>query len=82
MCGGPAPGVIVRQKPTAIPRTCSFAGSFRPTWTWFAAGTASSRSVDGDIVIDGGAAAFLGVMPSRAKIVAAVKERLRADAQR
>jgi hypothetical protein len=35
-------------------------------------------TVDGDIVIDGGAAAFLGVMPSRAKIVAAVKERLRA----
>jgi hypothetical protein len=33
-------------------------------------------TVDGDIVIDGGAAAFLGVMPSRAMIVAAVKERL------
>jgi hypothetical protein len=29
--------------------------------------------VDGDTVIDGGAAAFLGVMPSRAKIVAAVR---------
>ena len=33
-------------------------------------------TVDGEVVIDGGAAAFLGVMPSRAKIVAAVKERL------
>jgi hypothetical protein len=34
-------------------------------------------AVDGDIVIDGGAAAFLGVMPSRAKVVAAVKERMK-----
>jgi hypothetical protein len=34
-------------------------------------------TVDGDVVIDGGAAAFLGVMPSRSKIVAAVKERLK-----
>ena len=33
-------------------------------------------TVDGTTVIDGGAAAFLGFMPSRAKIVAAVKERL------
>jgi hypothetical protein len=33
-------------------------------------------AVDGDTLIDGGAATFLGVMPSRAKIVAAVKERL------
>lgn len=38
--------------------------------------------VGGDTVIDGGAAAFLGVMPSRAKIVAAVKERLKAGARR
>ena len=53
------------------------------TWTWFEAGTASSRLPwTGDIVIDGGAAAFLGVMPSPAKIVAAVKERLQADARR
>ena len=28
--------------------------------------------VDGDTVIDGGAAAFLGVLPSRAKILEAV----------
>jgi hypothetical protein len=34
-------------------------------------------AVDGITVIDGGVAAFLGVMPSRAKIVAAVKERLK-----
>jgi hypothetical protein len=34
-------------------------------------------AVDGDTVVDGGAAAFMGVMPSRAKIVAAVKERLK-----
>lgn len=33
-------------------------------------------SVDGDVVVDGGAAAFLGVMPSGKKIVAAVRERL------
>ena len=33
-------------------------------------------TVDGDSVIDGGGAAFLGVMPSRARIVAAMKERL------
>ena len=32
--------------------------------------------VDGDTVIDGGAAAFLGVLPSRRKILAAVKTRL------
>lgn len=38
-------------------------------------------AVDGNIVIDAGAAAFLGVMPSRAKVVAAVKERLRPDAR-
>jgi hypothetical protein len=36
-------------------------------------------TVDGASVIDGGAAAFLGVMPSRAKIVAAVRERLRSS---
>jgi hypothetical protein len=30
--------------------------------------------VDGNTVIDGGAAAFLGIMPSGAKIVAAVRE--------
>jgi hypothetical protein len=29
--------------------------------------------VDGNTIIDGGAAAFLGVLPSGAKIVAAVK---------
>ena len=50
-------------------------------------------AVDGDIVSDGGAAAFMGIMPSRTKIVAAVKGRLegprdeyssrdRADAER
>ena len=33
--------------------------------------------VDGDTVIDGGPAAFLGVLPSGAKIEAAVKERLK-----
>lgn len=38
-------------------------------------------TVDGDSVIDGGAAAFLGIMPSRAKIVAAVKERLQDNAR-
>ena len=32
--------------------------------------------VDGDVVIDGGSAAFLGVLPSRAKILAAVKDRI------
>jgi len=32
--------------------------------------------VDGDTVIDGGGAAFLGVLPSRRKILAAVKSRL------
>jgi len=32
--------------------------------------------VDGDTVIDGGAAAFLGVLPSRRKILAAVRARL------
>jgi hypothetical protein len=33
--------------------------------------------VDGDTVIDGGSAAFLGVMSSGAKIMAAVQDRLR-----
>jgi len=32
--------------------------------------------VDGDMVIDGGAAAFLGVLPSRRKILAAIRTRL------
>jgi hypothetical protein len=32
--------------------------------------------VDGDTVIDGGAAAFLGVLPSRRKILAAIRTRL------
>jgi hypothetical protein len=32
--------------------------------------------VDGKIVTDGGAAAFLGVLPSGRKILAAVRERL------
>ena len=32
--------------------------------------------VDGVVAIDGGAAAAFGIMPSGAKIVAAVKERL------
>ncbi len=32
--------------------------------------------VDGATIIDGGAAAFLGVLPSSGKIVAAVRERL------
>jgi hypothetical protein len=34
-------------------------------------------AVDGETLIDAGAAAFLGIMPSRAKIFAAVKERLK-----
>ena len=33
--------------------------------------------VDGDTIIDGGAVAFLGVLPSGAKIVAAVRDRLK-----
>ena len=32
--------------------------------------------VDGDVVIDGGAAAFLGLLPSSRKVVAAVRARL------
>jgi hypothetical protein len=32
--------------------------------------------VDGDTVIDGGAAAFLGVLPSRKKILAVIRTRL------
>jgi hypothetical protein len=32
--------------------------------------------VDGDVVIDGGSAAFLGMVPSRAKILAAVQDRI------
>jgi len=32
--------------------------------------------VDGDIIIDGGGAAFLGVMPSGAKVLSAVRARL------
>lgn len=32
--------------------------------------------VDGKTIIDGGAAAFLGVLPSRKKIVAAVRDSL------
>ena len=34
-------------------------------------------TVDGEIVIDGGAAAFLGVMPSRTKILVTVRDRLK-----
>ena len=33
--------------------------------------------VDGDTIIDGGAAAFLGVLPSGKKISAAVRDRLK-----
>ncbi len=33
--------------------------------------------VDGDTVIDGGAAAFLGVLPSTSKILAAVRDHLK-----
>ena len=33
-------------------------------------------AVDGHTVVDGGAAAFMGIMPSQARIVAAVKDRL------
>lgn len=33
--------------------------------------------VDGDTIIDGGAAAFLGLLPSGKEIVAAVTERLK-----
>ena len=36
--------------------------------------------VDGDTVIDGGAAAFLGVLPSRKKVLAAVQARLSSEA--
>ena len=32
--------------------------------------------VDGEVVVDGGSAAFLGIVPSRAKILAAVKDRI------
>jgi len=32
--------------------------------------------VDGEVVVDGGSAAFLGIVPSRAKILAAVKDRM------
>ena len=32
--------------------------------------------VDGDTVIDGGAVAFLGVLPSRKKILATIRTRL------
>ena len=32
--------------------------------------------VDGDTVIDGGGAAFLGIMPSQAKILGAVRQRV------
>jgi hypothetical protein len=32
--------------------------------------------VDGDTVIDGGAAAFLGILPSRKRILAAILTRL------
>jgi hypothetical protein len=34
-------------------------------------------AVDGQTVIDGGAAAFMGIMPSQTKIVAAVRDRLK-----
>lgn len=33
--------------------------------------------VDGDIIIDGGSAAFLGVLPSGKKILTAVRARLK-----
>jgi len=33
--------------------------------------------VDGDIIIDGGAAAFLGVLPSRRTILEALKDNLK-----
>jgi hypothetical protein len=33
--------------------------------------------VDGTTIIDGGAAAFLGVLPSGRKVVAAVRDRLK-----
>ena len=32
--------------------------------------------VDGEVVVDGGSAAFLGIVPSRVKILAAVKDRI------
>jgi hypothetical protein len=31
-------------------------------------------AVDGKTIIDGGAAAFLGILPSRAQVLAAVRE--------
>jgi hypothetical protein len=36
--------------------------------------------VDGDTIIDGGAPAFTGVLPSGKKIIAAVRDRLKDDA--
>ena len=33
--------------------------------------------IDGEIIIDGGSTAFLGVMPSAAKVIAAVRARLK-----
>ena len=36
-------------------------------------------AVDGETVIDGGTAAFLGVMPSSAKILAAVRDGLKRE---
>ena len=36
--------------------------------------------VDGALVVDAGAAAFLGVLPSRRKILAAVRERMSVSA--
>lgn len=44
---------------------------------WCGAATGECKVlVDGDTIIDGGGAAFLGVMPSGAKILAAVRDRL------
>jgi len=34
--------------------------------------------MDGETIIDGGAAAFLGILPSGAKVLAAIRGRLKA----
>jgi hypothetical protein len=55
-----------------------FVANYKPRSRWFEAITENSRfSWDGATIIDGGAAAFLGVLPSGRKIVAAVRDRLK-----
>jgi len=47
-----------------------------PGWAGCVMLRSMGRAV-GEVVVDGGAAAFLGVMPSRARILAAVKDRIK-----